>query len=124
MQSSTEPTAAPTTLPSPAPTAARSAPRFYLVGEAERSTRTRPVAAGGRTVIAVNGRSHELRGRTTSFEQLLRIAFPDRTIGNPGLATVAYRHGPASAPEGLLTPGDAIPLTEGLTVNVNATYAS
>lgn len=98
--------------------------RFYLVGEAERSSRRPAVVTDGRTSISINGRWHALRGKTATFEQVLRIAFPNQALANPGAATVSYRHGVSSAPEGLLTPGDAIPLAEGLLINANATAAS
>lgn len=104
-------------------TPAPARPRFYLVGEAERAA-PRPAVGAGRTSIAINGRWHALRGRTATFEQLLRIAFPDQPLLNPAAATVTFRHGVATWPAGLLTPGDVIPLTEGLVVNANATNAS
>lgn len=96
--------------------------RLYLVGEAERSTR--PAATSGRTTISINGCWHALRGKTATFEQLLRIAFPARELNSPGSATVMFRHGVPTWPAGSLTPGDVIELTEGLLVNANATYAS
>ncbi len=108
-------------LPAPSP-AAR--PRFYLVGEAERSTRRPAVETGGRTTISVNGRWHALRGRTATFAQVLNLAFPDRQIGNPGAATVTFRHGDPARPVGMLTPGDVIELRDGLHINANATSAS
>lgn len=111
--------------PAAAPPAAALRPKsFYLVGEAERSTRRRPAAAVGGTAVSINGRWYELRGRTATFEQLLRLALPAQALHNPHLATVTYRHGLASAYEGTLTPGDAIPLADGLVVTANATYAS
>lgn len=97
---------------------------FYLVSEAERSSRRPPAISDGRTSISINGRWHAMRGRSVTFEQLLRIAFPTQTLLSPDLATISYRGGVASAPEGLLTPGDAIPLADGLRVNASATYAS
>ncbi len=99
-------------------------PRFYLVGEAERSHRRPNMAGADRISISVNGRWHAMRGRTVSFEQLLRIAFPDRMPATPSAATITYRHGAPACPEGILTPGDVIPLAEGLLVNATATYAS
>ncbi|WP_242154039.1 hypothetical protein [Sphingomonas sp. BAUL-RG-20F-R05-02] len=104
------------------PTAPR-ARTFYLVDEAERST-PKPVAAEGRTMISVNGRWVGLRGRTASHAQLLRIAYPDREGQLPGSASVSYRRRGAEGLAGLLTPGDVVPLADGLLVNVNATYAS
>lgn len=96
---------------------------LYLVGEAERST-PRPAAAVGRTMISVNGRWNALRGRSATYAQLLRIAFPDREGQDPGVATVSFRHTLDGGLSGLLTPGDVVPLADGLLVNVNATYAS
>jgi hypothetical protein len=113
-----------TTLPTVLPPAI--APRrssLYLVGEAERSA-PKPVAVAGRTMISVNGRWTALRGRTVSYAQLLRIAYPNREGQDPGSATVSYRHSLGSALTGLLTPGDVVPLAEGLLFNVNATFAS
>ena len=75
-------------------------------------------------MISVNGRWHALRGRTATYAQLLRIAYPDREGLNPGSATVSYRQSGIGGITGLLTPGDAIPLIDGLLFNVNATYAS
>lgn len=97
---------------------------FYLVGEAERSTHRLPAITNGRSSISINGRWHAMRGRTATFEQILRIAFPTQPLLSPALATVSYRGGVAGALEGLLTPGDAIPLTDGLRINASATYAS
>lgn len=122
----------PTIAPSPMPLASPAilppvvAPRrraLYLVGEAERSA-PKPVAVEGRTMISVNGRWVPLRGRSVTFHQLLRIAYPDREGQEAYLATVSYRHPVDSGVTGLLTPGDVIPLADGLLVNVNATYAS
>jgi hypothetical protein len=96
---------------------------LYLVGEADRSHRA-PAAPAGRTSIRVNGRWHTLRGRTVTFAQILRIAFPDRPLGAPEAATVSYRGGVATRPSGLMTPGDVIEIADGLIVNADATYAS
>lgn len=96
---------------------------LYLVGEAERSA-PKPVDAAGRTMISVNGRWTALRGRVVSYAQLLRIAYPDREGQNPGSVTVSYRHALDVGLAGLLTPGDVVPLADGLLVNVNATFAS
>lgn len=118
-----------TTTPNPAaPThdpvpAVRTRPHLYLVGEAERSTRA-PAAPAGRISIQVNGQWHALRGRTATFAQLLRLAFPHRQLGAPEAATVSYRGGVGTRPSGLMTPGDVIEIADGLIVNADATYAS
>lgn len=111
-------------MPAVLPTAA--APRrraLYLVGEAERSA-PKPAATAGRTMISINGRWTAMRGDTVSYSQLLKIVYPDREVQSAGLATVSYRHPLDSALTGLLTPGDIIPLADGLLINVNATFAS
>jgi len=114
-------TDASTSLPALTATPRRRA--LYLVGEAERSS-PKPAAAEGRTMISVNGRWNALRGRAVSYAQLLRIAFPNREGQDAGAATVSYRRPGLEGLSGLLTPGDAVPLTDGLLFNVNATYAS
>ncbi|RYY28401.1 MAG: hypothetical protein EOP62_04195 [Sphingomonadales bacterium] len=98
-------------------------PHFYLVGEAERSNRA-PVTPSGRVSIRINGRWHAMRGRTATFAQLLRLAFPDRQLATPSAATVSFHGGAALRPSGILTPGDVIEIADGLVVNANATYAS
>lgn len=103
--------------------AARGA-RFYIVEETKLASRRPASVTAGRTSISINGRWHALRGRVATFEQLLRIAFPDRQLRTPEAATVSYRQGVAPAPEGLLTPGDTVPLTQGLLVNAVSTFAS
>ena len=97
---------------------------FTLVGEIERSVNRPKVPITGRKSIAINGRWHALRGRTATFDQLLRLAFPDRQLVTPAAATMTFRHGVSSWPAGSLTPGDVIELTDGLLINANATYAS
>ncbi len=101
----------------------RTRPHLYLVGEAERSTRA-PTAPTGRVSIQINGQWHALRGRTATFAQLLRLAFPQRQLASPQAATVSYRGGVGTRPSGLMTPGDVIEIADGLIVNADATYAS
>lgn len=108
------------------PTAPLTAParRFYLVGEAERSTPRPAPASADRTSIQINGAWHELKGRTATFEQLLRIAFPQQPLQSPGAATVTYRQRFAAGFGGTLCPGDVIELADGLVINATATAAS
>jgi hypothetical protein len=106
----------------PVPTT-RSRPQLYLIGEAERSTRA-PAAPIGRTAIQINGQWHTMRGRTATFAQLLRLAFPQRPLSAPQVATVSFRGGVGTRPSGLMTPGDVIEIADGLIVNADATYAS
>lgn len=103
--------------------AVRRRTHLYLVGEAERSNRA-PAAPAGRISIKVNGQWHALRGRTATFAQLLRLAFPHQALATPSAATVSFRGGIGSRPSGLMTPGDVIEIADGLIVNADATYAS
>ncbi len=96
---------------------------FYLVGEAERSTPA-PATQTGRTTIRINGQWHALRGRTATFEQLLRLAYPQAPLAIPGAATMSFRRGVGVRSTGLLTPGDVIELADGLVINADATSAS
>lgn len=102
--------------------AVRTRPHLYLVGEAERSNPA-PTAPAGRTSIRINGEWHMLRGRTATFEQLLRLAFPV-LMRALSAATVSFRSGAATRPTGLMTPGDIIEVVDGLIVNADVTYAS
>lgn len=103
--------------------ALRPRPHLYLVGEAERSNPA-PATPAGRTSIRINGEWHALRGRTATFEQLLRLAFPNPTLRNLSAATVSFRGGASTRPTGVMTPGDIIEIVDGLIVNADATYAS
>lgn len=114
----------PVTLPAHYPLpAVRTRPQFYLVGEAARSN-SAPQKVANRTPIMINGTWHMMRSPTATHAQLLRIAYPERTDFLPQNATIAFRGGAASWPSGQLTPGDVLPLVDGLVVNVDATYAS
>lgn len=101
----------------------RTRPQFYLVGEAERSSGA-PQKVADRTSIMINGKWHMMRWPTATYAQLVRIAYPERTDFPQNNVTVTFRGGAASRPSGLLTPGDVVPLVDGLVVNVDATYAS
>ncbi|MES1976324.1 MAG: multiubiquitin domain-containing protein [Pseudomonadota bacterium] len=107
--------------PAAAP-AARRAP-YYLVGEHERSSARPADVDAGRTLICVNGRWHGLRGDLATFEQILALAYPD--LDRPwSTATVTYRRGATMRPAGSLSPGDVVPVTDGMLINANVTVLS
>ncbi|MFW2850720.1 multiubiquitin domain-containing protein [Sphingomonas sp. TX0543] len=108
--------------PSTATPAARRAP-YYLVGEHERSSARPANVDAGRTLVCVNGRWHGLRGDLATFEQILALAYPD--LERPwSTATVTYRRGVATRPAGSLTPGDVVPVADGMLINANVTVLS
>lgn len=96
---------------------------FYLIEETLRPTP--PSATNkGRTTIVINGRYHTLRGRSASFRQLLRIAYPHKALQSPDMATMSFYGGVDTRPCGFLVPGDVIELISTLTINADATHAS
>lgn len=101
----------------------RAHPRFYLVGEEQRAA-IPAVAVNGRTTILINGTYHSFRGRTASYLQILRIAFPNAPLHSPGSATISYHGGRAPRPCGFLQMNDVIDLVETLKINADATNAS
>lgn len=103
--------------------ASRTLSNFYLVGETQRPT-PRPPTANGRTIIVINGRYQTMRGRSASFRQLLRLAYPYKALHSPDMATISFHGGAGSRPCGFLVPGDVIELISTLTINADATLAS
>lgn len=109
-----------------APTAPR--PKFFLIGENERFQRpmhgTAAAVARSGKFVCINGNWQALRGRTISFKQIINFALPTQDPGSAWNFTVTYRHGPRLRPSGLLQPGDALPLVEGILINVSVAAAS
>ena len=99
--------------------------RFFLVGEQDRSSVRPSSPATDRTMICVNGRWHAVRGRTISYEQIFAfVSPPPQTNFTTYLGTISYRRGASTKPSGSLTPGDVIPLVDGLLINANVTALS
>lgn len=86
---------------------------------------TRELAPERATVpVIVNGRPRELVAQDVTFDDLVGLAFPERTDLTRGMFTVTYRHGPADRPEGSLVPSQSIRATRGTVVHVTATDKS
>ena len=86
---------------------------------------TREVPPERATVpVVVNGRPRELVAQEVSFEDLVGLAFPERSDLTRGMFTVTYRHGPVDRPEGSLVPSQSIRATRGTVVHVTATDKS
>ena len=108
---------------------AHSKPRLYLLGENERSSRPHastkdagPTAV--RKYVCVNGSWHALRGRTLSFMQIVAFAMPDYRERTFNYATITFHRGSNARPNGLLQPGDTVPVVEGMLFNASVTAAS
>ena len=112
---------------SPAPVVGRpaaSSASLYLVGEQDRSVAKPVTNACGRTLVCINGKWHALRGNVATFEQIVALAFSPEEVWSARGATVAFRRGSLDHASGSLTPGDVVPIAEGMLINVNATILS
>jgi len=72
--------------------------------------------------IIVNGQRRSVEGERLSYEQVVRLAFPDV---DPNTAyTVTYDKGPKENREGSMTAGDKVRIHNGMVFNVTATSKS
>ncbi|WP_169805732.1 multiubiquitin domain-containing protein [Novosphingobium rosa] len=86
---------------------------------------SRPETPRSDTVpVIVNGAQRNLPATDIAFEDLVRLAYPDRPLDLNRMFTVSYRHGPADRPEGSLAPAQRMPLINGVTYNVTTTDKS
>lgn len=74
--------------------------------------------------VVVNGRTRELVAQEVTFEDLIGLAFPERTDLANRLFTVTFRHGPADRPEGSLVATQSIQCKSGTVFHVTATDKS
>lgn len=110
-----------------APVVARTPVRpasLYLVGEQDRSAAKPATSVGGRTLVCINGHWHALRGKVATFEQIIALAFNPDQLQRGSSVSVSFRRGGPGLANGSLTPGDVVPIAEGMLINVNATILS
>jgi hypothetical protein len=76
--------------------------------------------------IVVNTRHHKWDAKTITFEQVVDLAFPDRSGDNPQTVTytVNYRCGHPSQPEGPLVAGSRAKVRCGMVFDVDRTDRS
>jgi len=74
--------------------------------------------------VIVNGRRRELADPDATFEDLVKLAFPQLPVLAERTFTVTYRRGGAARPEGSLVPHQAARLAPGAVINVSATDKS
>lgn len=94
-------------------------------GAPEVSTRRLPVAPAQRSVpIILNGRPRELATAEATFENLVRLAFPQLPAGPERTFTVTVRRAGGDRPDGSLVPRQAARLQPGAVINVSSTDKS
>jgi Multiubiquitin len=95
------------------------------MNEIESSNRDAPsehVAESHRVTVIVNGQRREVEGDHLSYEQVVRLAFPNV---DPNTAyTVTYDKGPKENREGSMDAGDKVRIQNGMVFNVSATSKS
>jgi len=74
--------------------------------------------------IIVNGRPRVVEKTELSFEEVVRLAFPNANFGPDFEYTVTYSKGPDPKKEGTLTAGQPIKVKEGMIFNVTETNKS
>lgn len=75
-----------------------------------------------KVVVVVNGQRRTVDGEYLSYEQVVRLAFPNV---DPNTAyTVTYDKGPRENREGSMVAGDKVRIQSGMVFNVSATSKS
>ncbi|MBV8370701.1 MAG: multiubiquitin domain-containing protein [Candidatus Eremiobacteraeota bacterium] len=75
-------------------------------------------------VIFVNTRERHVNGQTISYDGLVRLAFDPVPTGPNVAFTITYRRGPHEHPEGIVAPGQTVPIKDGEIFNVTRTDRS
>ncbi len=74
--------------------------------------------------VIVNLREKTVDERHLSFEQVVKLAYPDPTPGKEYEYTVTYDNGPKENPEGEMVAGDTVKIKDGMVFNVTQTDRS
>lgn len=74
--------------------------------------------------IIVNGQHKIVTTRTVTFEEIVKLAFPNPPTGQNILFTVGYEDGPHANPSGSLLPGGTVEVKDGMIFNVTPTDKS
>jgi hypothetical protein len=75
-------------------------------------------------IIIVNGQQKTVTTKTVTFEEIVRLAFPNPPSGQNILFTVGYEDGPHANPSGSLLPGGKVKVKDGMIFNVTPTDKS
>jgi len=74
--------------------------------------------------IIVNGRAKEWSERKISYEQVVKLAFPNAVENEATVYTVTYTNGPKQNEEGSMVKGDKVFVKNQMVFNVTATNRS
>jgi hypothetical protein len=74
--------------------------------------------------IYVNGQEKTITTKTVTYEQIVKLAFPDPITGQNIIYTVGYEDGPHKNPSGSLMPGGKVYVKDGMIFDVTPTDKS
>jgi hypothetical protein len=74
--------------------------------------------------IIVNGQQKTVTTKTVSYENIVKLAFPDPITGLNIIYTVGYEDGPHHNPSGSLMPGGNVKVKDGMIFDVTPTDKS
>ena len=74
--------------------------------------------------IVVNGRRKEVYGKRISFEEAVKLAFPNPPAGIDVQFTVQFTRGPEPKPTGTLIEGQSVKVRDGMEFDVTSTNRS
>ncbi len=74
--------------------------------------------------IIVNGQQKIVTTKTVTFEEIVKLAFPNPPTGQNILFTVGCEDGPRENPSGSLLPGGKVKVKDGMIFNVTPTDKS
>ena len=74
--------------------------------------------------IIVNGRERTVENEELTFDEVVALAFDDPPTGEFICFTITYRRAGGRKPEGTLTEGDSVKVTNGTIINVTVTDKS
>jgi hypothetical protein len=74
--------------------------------------------------IFVNGQKKTVTTRRVSYEEIVKLAFPDPITGPNIIYTVGYEDGPHHNPSGSLMPGGTVRVKDGMIFDVTPTDKS
>ena len=74
--------------------------------------------------IYVNGQEKTVTTKTVTYEQIVKLAFPNPITGQNIIYTVGYEDGPHKNPSGSLMPGGTVYVKDGMIFDVTPTDKS